>query len=92
MVTTADTKVVAMETAAETAAETEQRASAYVSRKRIWRTPPEPSSFLIVFKAILLIYVIRPMANINRSYRYAITLINIMLFTPLSRRPLSKSP
>ena len=42
--TTADTEVVATETAAETAAETEQRASAYVSRKRMWRTPPGPSS------------------------------------------------
>jgi len=36
--------VVDMETAAETAAETEQRASAYVSRKRMWRTPLVPSS------------------------------------------------
>ena len=36
--------MVDMETAAETAAETEQRASAYVSRKRMWRTPLVPSS------------------------------------------------
>jgi hypothetical protein len=47
---------------------------------------------LIVSRAILLIYVIRPTANINRSYRYAITLVNTAPSTPLSRRPLSKSP
>jgi len=35
VVTTADTEVVAAETAAESAAETDQRASAYVSRKRV---------------------------------------------------------
>ena len=36
-VTTTDTEVVAAETERE-------RESAYVSRKRMWRTPPEPSS------------------------------------------------
>ena len=39
------------ETAAETAAETEQRASAYVSRKRMWRTPPGPSSGSGVYRS-----------------------------------------
>jgi len=47
---------------------------------------------LIVSRAILLICVIRLMVNTNRSYRYAITLVNTIPSTPLSRRPLSKSP
>src|SRR3984885_9627005 len=47
---------------------------------------------LIVSRAILLICVIRPTANINGSYRYAITLVNTAPSTPLSRRPLSKLP
>jgi hypothetical protein len=47
---------------------------------------------LIVSRAILLIYVIKPTANTNGSYRYAITLVNTTPSTPLSRRPLSKLP
>jgi hypothetical protein len=47
---------------------------------------------LIVSRAILLIYIIRLTANINGSYRYAITLVNTAPSTPLSRRPLIKSP
>ena len=40
-VTTTDTEVVAAETERE-------RESAYVSRKRMWRTPPEPLSRVAV--------------------------------------------
>ena len=41
-VTAADTEVIATDTDQKR----EQRESAYVSRKRMWRTPPEPSSNL----------------------------------------------
>ena len=47
---------------------------------------------LIVSRVVLLIYVIRPTAYINGSYRYAITLVNTTPSTFLSRRPLSKLP
>ena len=47
---------------------------------------------LIISRAILLIYTIRLIVNINGSYRYAITLVNIMPSTPLNRRLLSKLP
>ena len=45
----ADIEVIAADAevvATDTDQKREQRESAYVSRKRMWRTPPEPSSIL----------------------------------------------
>ena len=45
--TAADIEVIAADTevvATDTDQKREHRESAYVSRKRMWRTPPEPSS------------------------------------------------